>query len=35
MEMKVKEFELRELWRRYKQDNDNGARERLVGAYSP
>jgi RNA polymerase sigma factor FliA len=35
MEMKVKEFELRELWRRYKQDNDNGARERLVVAYSP
>jgi RNA polymerase sigma factor for flagellar operon FliA len=35
MEMKVKEFELRELWRRYKQDNDRGARERLVVAYSP
>src|SRR4051795_9485373 len=35
MEMKVKEFELRELWRRYKKDNDPGARERLVVAYSP
>jgi RNA polymerase sigma factor for flagellar operon FliA len=35
MEMKVKEFELRELWRRYKQDDDRGARERLVVAYSP
>ncbi len=31
----VKEIELRELWRRYKADADQGARERLVLAYSP
>ncbi|MGZ5309633.1 MAG: RNA polymerase sigma factor WhiG [Solirubrobacterales bacterium] len=35
MEMKVKEFELRELWRRYKGKEDQSARERLVVAYSP
>ena len=35
MEMKVKEFELRELWRRYKRGEDQSARERLVVAYSP
>jgi len=31
----VKEFELRELWRRYKGSGDDTARERLVIAYSP
>jgi RNA polymerase sigma factor for flagellar operon FliA len=31
----VKEVELRDLWRRYKDDGDEGARERLVVAYSP
>jgi RNA polymerase sigma factor for flagellar operon FliA len=35
METGVKEVELRDLWRRYKGDGDNGARERLVVAYSP
>ena len=35
METKVKAVELRELWRRYKQDGDERARERLVVAYSP
>jgi RNA polymerase sigma factor FliA len=35
METGVKEVELRELWRRYKSDGDQGARERLVVAYSP
>jgi len=35
MEGKVKAFELRELWRRYKEGGDTGARERLVVAYSP
>jgi RNA polymerase sigma factor FliA len=35
METGVKEVELRDLWRRYKQDGDAGARERLVVAYSP
>ena len=35
METKVKAVELRELWRRYKQDADESARERLVVAYSP
>ena len=34
-EAEVKEFELRELWRRYKDDADGSARERLVVAYSP
>jgi RNA polymerase sigma factor FliA len=35
METGVKEVELRDLWRRYKDDGDAGARERLVVAYSP
>jgi len=35
METGVKEVELRDLWRRYKQDGDARARERLVVAYSP
>jgi RNA polymerase sigma factor for flagellar operon FliA len=35
METKVKAVELRELWRRYKHDGDDSARERLVVAYSP
>ncbi len=35
MELEVKEFELRELWRRYKDAGDPSARERLVVAYSP
>ena len=35
METNVKAVELRELWRRYKEDGDERARERLVVAYSP
>src|ERR1700761_8609674 len=35
MESGVKEVELRELWRRYKEQSDAAARERLGGAYSP
>src|SRR5512133_964986 len=35
METGVKEVELRDLWKRYKQDGDASARERLVVAYSP
>ena len=35
METGVKEVELRDLWRRYKVDGDQSARERLVVAYSP
>ena len=35
MEAGVKEVELREMWRRYKDDGDTAARERLVVAYSP
>jgi RNA polymerase sigma factor for flagellar operon FliA len=35
METNVKAVELRELWRRYKVDEDDKARERLVVAYSP
>jgi RNA polymerase sigma factor for flagellar operon FliA len=35
MEREVKAFELRELWRRYKEGGDQNARERLVVAYSP
>ena len=35
METEVKAVELRELWRRYKVDGDEQARERLVVAYSP
>jgi RNA polymerase sigma factor for flagellar operon FliA len=35
MDTGVKEVELRDLWRRYKDENDQAARERLVVAYSP
>ena len=35
METNVKAVELRDLWRRYKNDGDDQARERLVVAYSP
>jgi RNA polymerase sigma factor FliA len=35
LETNVKAIELRELWRRYKSENDPRARERLVVAYSP
>jgi RNA polymerase sigma factor FliA len=35
MEANVKAVELRELWRRWKVDGDERARERLVVAYSP
>lgn len=35
METRVKDIELRELWRRYKSNGDAAARERLVVAYSP
>ncbi len=35
METNVKAVELRDLWRRYKEDGDEKARERLVVAYSP
>lgn len=35
METGVKEVELRDLWRRYKVEGDQSARERLVVAYSP
>jgi len=35
METNVKAVELRELWRRYKNEGDEKARERLVVAYSP
>jgi RNA polymerase sigma factor FliA len=35
LETNVKAIELRELWRRYKSENDARARERLVVAYSP
>ena len=35
METSVKAIELREVWRRYKTDDDRRARERLVLAYSP
>jgi len=35
METGVKEVELRDLWRRYKDEGDGTARERLVVAYSP
>jgi RNA polymerase sigma factor for flagellar operon FliA len=33
METNVKAIELRELWRRYKAEEDQRARERLVVAY--
>ena len=35
LETNVKAIELRELWRRYKNEEDPRARERLVVAYSP
>ncbi len=35
METNLKAIELRDLWRRYKDDGDPRARERLVLAYSP
>ena len=35
METGVKEVELRDLWKRYKDGGDDTARERLVVAYSP
>jgi RNA polymerase sigma factor FliA len=35
MQTNVKAVELRELWRRYKDEGDERARERLVVAYSP
>jgi RNA polymerase sigma factor for flagellar operon FliA len=35
LETNVKAIELRELWRRYKSEGDERARERLVVAYSP
>jgi RNA polymerase sigma factor FliA len=35
VETDVKAFELKELWRRYKEGGDDSARERLVVAYSP
>jgi RNA polymerase sigma factor for flagellar operon FliA len=35
METNVKSIELKDLWRRYKRDGDQWARERLVIAYSP
>ena len=35
METNVKPIELRDLWKRYKSDGDERARERLVVAYSP
>ena len=35
LETNVKAVELRDLWRRFKDDRDEAARERLVLAYSP
>jgi len=35
METNVKAVELKELWRRCKEEGDERARERLVVAYSP
>ncbi|MEO7197878.1 MAG: RNA polymerase sigma factor WhiG [Solirubrobacterales bacterium] len=35
MKTTVKAVELKDLWRRYKEDGDERARERLVVAYSP
>src|ERR671923_843127 len=35
MESNLKAIELRDLWRRYKDDGDQHARERLVLAYAP
>jgi RNA polymerase sigma factor for flagellar operon FliA len=35
VETNLKAIELKDLWRRYKDDGDQGARERLVLAYAP
>jgi RNA polymerase sigma factor for flagellar operon FliA len=35
VEQNVKAIELKDLWRRYKRDGDQAARERLVVAYAP
>src|SRR5215207_6170778 len=35
METNLEAIELKDLWRRYKDDGDQGARERLVLAYAP
>jgi RNA polymerase sigma factor FliA len=35
VETNLKAIELKDLWRRYKEDGDQGARERLVLAYAP
>jgi len=35
MDLDIKAVELRDLWRRYKEDGDERARERLVVAYAP
>src|SRR5205085_11867400 len=35
LDTNVKAIELRDLWRRYREDGDPRARERLVVAYSP
>ena len=35
METNLKAIELKDLWRRYKEDGDQNARERLVLAYAP
>ena len=35
MESNLKAIELKDLWRRYKDDQDEQARERLVLAYAP
>src|SRR4051812_28641790 len=35
MDSNVKAIELKDLWRRYKGEGDQDARERLVVAYSP
>lgn len=35
MDLDIKAVELRDLWRRYKEEGDERARERLVVAYSP
>src|SRR5262249_24442997 len=35
LETNVKAIELKDLWRRYREQNDQRARERLVVAYSP
>ena len=35
LETNVKAIELKDLWRRYREQDDQRARERLVVAYSP